>query len=73
MYIKVRVLTQQRKESVEQLKENAFKIYLKEKAERNLANTRLVELLALYFKLPKQKIRIINGHHSPSKLLAVDV
>lgn len=49
-----------------------FEISVKEKAQRNMANTRVLELVAEYFKVPKNKVRIINGHKHPSKLLVVD-
>ncbi len=71
MYIKVRVVANQRKEKVEVLKDNSFKLWLKEKAERNMANSRVIEIIAGYFKVPREKVKIINGHHSPVKLLVV--
>ena len=47
-------------------------ISVKEKAERNMANTRVLELVAEHFKIPKNKVRIITGHHHPSKLMVID-
>lgn len=49
-----------------------FVASVKEKAERNMANARVIELVAEYFKVPKSKVRIINGHHHPSKLLVIE-
>jgi len=72
MYIRVKVLTGAKKEKFKKINEDHFEISVKEKAERNLANARVVEILAEYFNLAKNKIRIINGHHSPTKLLIVD-
>jgi uncharacterized protein YggU (UPF0235/DUF167 family) len=71
MYIKVRVIANSRKEYFEVLKENSFKVCVKEKAERNMANKRVLELVAKHLKLKPEKIRIINGHNSPSKMLSV--
>ncbi len=71
MYIKVRVLANQRAEAVEVIKENALKIWVKEKAERNLANNRVLELVARHFKVPRERVKVINGHHSPSKLVSI--
>jgi uncharacterized protein YggU (UPF0235/DUF167 family) len=73
MYIKVNVIAGARKETFEQKSKDHFKISVKEKAERNMANTRIIELVALHFKVPTNKVRIINGHHHPSKLLSVDI
>jgi uncharacterized protein YggU (UPF0235/DUF167 family) len=72
MYIRVKAFPSFKKEVFKQINEDHFEISVKEKAERNLANNRIIELLALHFKLPKGKIRIINGHRSPTKLLIVD-
>ncbi len=71
-YIHAKVTAGVRKESVTQKSEDHFEISVREKAERNMANTRVIELVAEHFKVPKNKVRIINGHKSPSKLLVVD-
>ena len=71
MYIKVNVIPGARKESFIEKKQGYFDIKIKEKAERNMANTRVIELIADFYKVPKNKIRIINGHQSPSKLISI--
>lgn len=71
-YIHVKVLTNARKESFVQKTEDHFEVSVKEKAQRNMANVRVLELIAEHFKVPKNKIRIVNGHHHPSKLLVID-
>ncbi len=71
-YIHVKVATKAKKESLKQKSEDHFLVSVKEKAERNLANKRVIELLSLHFKLPFSKIRIINGHQSESKLLIIE-
>lgn len=73
MYIKVNVIAGARKESFVEKSKDHFNVSVKEKAERNMANTRVIELVAEHFKLPKNKVRIINGHHHRSKLLALDL
>ncbi|MFA6324748.1 MAG: DUF167 domain-containing protein [Candidatus Paceibacterota bacterium] len=72
IYIKVIVTTGVKKESIIEKKSNYFEISVKEKAERNMANKRVVEIIANYFKVSVKKVRIINGHHHPHKLLVVD-
>ncbi len=71
-YIKVVVTAGAKKESILRKSEDHFDIKVKEKAENNLANKKVIEILALYFKVPKGKIRIVNGHHHPHKLLIID-
>jgi uncharacterized protein YggU (UPF0235/DUF167 family) len=72
-YIHVKVIAGARKEFLKQKKEDHFEISVKEKAENNMANNRVLEIIGEYFKIPKNKVRIVNGHHHPSKLLIVEV
>jgi uncharacterized protein YggU (UPF0235/DUF167 family) len=71
-YIKAIVTTGAKKESIVAKSIDHFEILVKEKAKRNLANQKVIKLLASYFKVPIKKIRIVNGHHHPHKLLVVD-
>jgi uncharacterized protein YggU (UPF0235/DUF167 family) len=71
-YIHVKVTTGARKESFKEKSPDHFLISVKEKAQMNMANTRVLELLAKYFKITKKKVRIVNGHRSPGKLLVVE-
>lgn len=73
MYIKVNVIAGAKKEIFKQKSKDHFDISVKEKAERNMANTRILELVSEHFQIPKNKVRIINGHHHPSKLISVDL
>lgn len=61
-----------KKESFKQKSGDHFEISVKEKAERNMANTRVLELMAEHLKVPKSKVRIVNGHRHPSKLLFIE-
>ncbi len=72
MYIHVKVTPGARKEIFKKKSEDHFEISVHEEAERNMANVRVLEIVAEYFKVSKNKIRIVNGHHSPSKLLIVE-
>jgi len=71
-YIHVLVTAGAKKESLKKKNDDHFEISVKEKAERNMANTRVLELVAEYFKVSKSKVRIINGHRHPSKLLVIE-
>lgn len=72
MYFKAKVLAGAKKESFSLAGADACRISVREPAERNLANTRVRELVAEHFGVPAGKVRIVSGHHSPSKILAVD-
>jgi len=72
MYIKVIARAGSKKEVVLKKDETKYEISIKEKAERNMANDRIRQILSEIFMLPKSKIRLISGHHSPSKMYSVD-
>lgn len=72
MYIKVLVVAKAKKEEFVAESENSFVARVKEPAERNLANRRVMELVASHFGISVKQVKIINGHHHPSKLLSVD-
>lgn len=73
MYIHARVLAGAKREEVTEKTPDHFVVHVREPAERNLANRKVVELLATHFGLSSGKVRIISGHHSPSKLLSIDI
>ncbi len=72
MYIKVRVTAGAKRETLEQDSPDHFTISVKEPAEQNRANKRVITLIAEHFHIPAGKVRIINGHHSGGKILSVD-
>lgn len=71
MYIKVKVTAGAKKESIVRTSKDHFEVEVKEKAERNMANKRVLEVVALFLKVPSGKVRIVSGHHSPGKILDV--
>ena len=70
MYIKIRITAGAKKESVVAEAADHFKVSVRQKAERNMANTRVLEIFRERF--PGKSVRLISGHHSPSKILTVD-
>lgn len=70
MYIHIKVTPGARKEILVETKPAYFTISVREKAEGNAANKRVIELLQEHSKT--KNVRIINGHHSPSKLISID-
>ena len=72
MYIHAKVTPGAKKESLKQISADHFEISVRQKPERNLANARIIELVAEHFKVSKNKVRIVNGHRSSSKLIIVE-
>lgn len=70
MFLKVKVKTSARKENVEKSKDDTFSISVKEKAENNTANERVIEILKEYLHI--KRARIVSGHHKPHKIVEVE-
>jgi len=73
MHIKVEVTAGAKKEKFESHSTGSFVVHVKEKAERNMANRRVRELLAEYLGVPVGKIRIVKGHRSSHKLFDIQM
>ena len=71
MYIRVRVTAGARKESFLREREDSFLISVKEPAEQNRANVRVLELVAEHFSIMPKQIPFVSGHHSPGKILSI--
>jgi len=73
MYIKVRVTPDAKKETLEQDSSDHFTVSVKEPAEQNRANKRVIALIAKHFRVLTRKVRMVSGHHSGGKILNVDL
>lgn len=75
MYIHVRVVAGAKREKVEELPsigtKKHLKISVKEPAMQNVANRRVIELVALYCEFPLSRVRLVSGHTRPSKLFSI--
>ena len=69
MYLKIKVVPDSKIEKVEQLKDDELRIWVKVPAENNAANTRVLEIIRELY--PNQSVRIVSGHHSPSKIVSI--
>jgi len=69
MYLKLKVITDSKIEKIEKLKDDEYRIWTKMPAENNLANTRVLEIIRNEY--PNKPVRLISGHHSPSKIVSI--
>ncbi len=60
-----------KEDKFEQVSSDTFKIWTKMPAEQNLANMAVLDMVKKHFPQYNGDIRIISGHHSPSKILSV--
>ena len=73
MFVHVRAVPGAKKESVTKESDTEFYIEVREKAERNQANRRIMELLGVAFGVKTTQVRMLTGHRSPSKMFSIDV
>lgn len=67
MYLKVTVTANSKKEKVEFIKEGQYKISVKEPAENNLANKRVLEIVKSLPEAEGRAIKIVSGHQKSAK------
>ena len=71
MYIKVRVVTKQKKSALEKVTTDTFRAYVRAVPERGLANKEVLHLLRGHF-LDAGTIKLVSGHTSPSKIFSLE-
>jgi uncharacterized protein YggU (UPF0235/DUF167 family) len=69
--VRIKAAAHAKKESIEQIAPQTLRITVREPAENNRANKRILELLAEYYELPVKKFRIISGHTAPNKMIQI--
>lgn len=70
MYLKLKVIPDAKVEKVEKVSDDSWRIWVKVPAENNAANSRVLELVRQDF--PGTSVRIVSGHHSPSKIVSIN-
>lgn len=71
MHIKVRAKTGARREELTALSQDHLMVSVKQKPFENAANKRIIELVAAHFAVPAKAVRIVSGHHAPSKIISI--
>ncbi len=70
MYLKLKVIPSSKVERVEKISGDTWHIWVRVPAENNAANSRILEIVRESF--PGTSIRIVSGHHSPSKIVSIN-
>lgn len=71
VYIHLKVATGAKREMFKKVSETHYVVAVKEPAERNQANRRILELLKE--KLDARRVRLISGHHKDTKVVDIGV
>lgn len=70
MYVRVKVFPDSKKEVVVK-EDERLTLYVREPASKNLANRRVIFLIAKEFSVSENKVHILTGHKSQNKLLEI--
>lgn len=71
MLIKVKANVLSKEDKVIKKSEDNFEVFVKVDAQRNMANKRIIELLAEYFNLPQYRIKMIKGFKESNKIFDI--
>jgi uncharacterized protein YggU (UPF0235/DUF167 family) len=71
MLIKVIVFPCSKEEGVAKIAEDKYEVRVSEKPELNMANDRAKQLLAVYFGLLENNVRLIKGGHESHKIFEI--
>ena len=71
MLIHVKVKADSNKDEVIKKNDASYIVHTKEEAKENSANYAMLTLMAETLGVPVSVLRIITGHHSPSKIIEV--
>ena len=69
-HIRVRVYPEASEDRVIQ-NDDLYEVFVREPAKDGRANTRVIELLLQEEKLVGASLRIVSGHHGPSKIVEI--
>ena len=72
MLIRVKVFPKSKKEEIIKRSKDSFLIKIKEKPEKGIATKKVKEILADYYNLPKEKVRLIKGSKDRSKIFEIN-
>lgn len=67
-YLRVRAIAGARKEQVAHKHNGVYEITVREKAEQGKANASIRTLLAKDLRVPENRLRLMTGHTSPTKI-----
>jgi len=71
MLIKVKVFPNSKNEEIIKKSEDSFKVKVREKPDRGLANRGVVRAPSSYFGVPESNIRLIKGFRERNKIFEI--
>jgi hypothetical protein len=71
MLIKVKAFPLSKEEKIIKKNKDSFNVFVREEAERNMANKRIIEIISDYFEVPQNKVKMIKGFKESSKIFDI--
>jgi uncharacterized protein YggU (UPF0235/DUF167 family) len=72
MQIKIKVNTNSKIEVIEKITDNSYKVKFNAVREKGEANAKLIKILAKYFNMAPQNIKIVSGFTGTNKIITLD-
>ena len=69
--IRVKAFPDAKKFHIEETAPQTLRIFVREEAQRNMANTAVLEAVADFYKIPRNKLRLISGHQGQNKMIQI--
>lgn len=69
--IRVRAFPDAKKEYIEETEPHILRVFVREPAKDNRANHKILDLISHFYSIPRNKLRIISGHHGMSKMIEI--
>ena len=73
MIIELKVITRAKREIVEKISKNSYRVKVSSPPEKGKANKRVIELLAKELGVKRQDIRIVSGQAASRKILEIGI
>lgn len=71
MLVHIKVESEAKEDSVYKKSDTSYIVSVREEAKENMANKKMLFLMAKFFNTSPSAIRIITGHHTPSKIIEI--
>ena len=71
MKIEIKVIAKAKKEGIEKISENSYRIKVSPPPEKGKANKRVIELISREFDIKKRDIRIVSGETNNRKIIEI--
>jgi len=70
-YVRVKATPGARREHIEQTGDDTYHIFVKEPPAANMANKRIMQILAEMYDVPSKSVRLHTGHMSRNKVFTL--